>query len=336
MLNFEVKKWDISDTDHCWLEHLPINLYEEHTACKHCGTTMDVMTRVETTHGVCGLSLGGCFQCGHIQKTRAIRFDTLARHFHDRWLDNREHRDFIERQDVFKTLQPWLPETGRILEIGCGSGTNLITFAKNGYEVYGVDPSCSEIEIAKNRGIVNTCVGTAEGYLEEATEIFDVIFLYNVVQFLIDPFAILSRCIELLKDDGVLYLSSGNFWSINIASSSHLGIIQNYPTLPTFQRWAKREGMVILGETKQPVSLLMKKAFIDAPKPLLTIPTQADWRDKIRRDLERSRGEWPFGVRSINLHRGRKIFLGRQIRTKQRGSELNFVYDNELPAVLLK
>lgn len=335
MISFEVKKWEVADTDHCWIEHIPIGFYENHTTCKQCGSKMSEMIRLETTDGVHGLALGSCFQCGHIQRTRAIGSDTLARHFLDRWLDSRVKRNFIARPEVFEALHTWLPGAGKVLEIGCGCGANLKAFAESGYDVFGVDPSRSEIEIGRKEGISNLEIDTAEGYLAKTTESFDVIFLFNVTQFLTDPFSVLRRCIELLNDGGILYSSNGDFWSINVASTAHLGIIQNYPTLPCLLRWAEREGLAILDQAAKPVSVLMRKEAVRTSPRLPEIPTWDDWKYKVKTDLIR-KWTWPFGAKSITLHKGRKLYLGRPVCDQLGRPDIRFVYNDELPAVLLK
>jgi tRNA (uracil-5-)-methyltransferase TRM9 len=52
-----------------------------------------------------------------------------------------------ERKDIVGFSKDWKP--GRILDIGCGNGRNLLFFAKRGFEVYGLDFSKEMIEQAK-------------------------------------------------------------------------------------------------------------------------------------------------------------------------------------------
>lgn len=43
------------------------------------------------------------------------------------------------------------PVQTKVLDIGCGTGSHLQEFCKRGYEVHGVDPSSSMIEIARDK-----------------------------------------------------------------------------------------------------------------------------------------------------------------------------------------
>jgi ubiquinone/menaquinone biosynthesis C-methylase UbiE len=52
-----------------------------------------------------------------------------------------------ERKDIVRFSNDWKP--GKILDIGCGNGRNLLYFAKRGFEVYGLDFSKEMVEQAK-------------------------------------------------------------------------------------------------------------------------------------------------------------------------------------------
>jgi len=52
-----------------------------------------------------------------------------------------------ERRDIVTFSKDWKP--GKILDIGCGNGRNLLYFAKRGFKVYGLDFSKEMIEQAK-------------------------------------------------------------------------------------------------------------------------------------------------------------------------------------------
>jgi SAM-dependent methyltransferase len=45
----------------------------------------------------------------------------------------------------------WLPRGEKVLDIGCGAGTNLLWFAKSGFPTYGVDLAPSALAAARSR-----------------------------------------------------------------------------------------------------------------------------------------------------------------------------------------
>lgn len=91
----------------------------------------------------------------------------------------------------FESLVPSLldPLPGeKILEIGCGSGNQLLYLSKLGLDIYGIDASPYMISLARNR-LGNRCTlrtGMAEDLPYEDNE-FDISLLINTLEFLDDP-----------------------------------------------------------------------------------------------------------------------------------------------------
>ncbi|MBN2062911.1 MAG: class I SAM-dependent methyltransferase [Deltaproteobacteria bacterium] len=104
---------------------------------------------------------------------------------------------FIE--DTFPRLvQPLHRE--RILDIGCGSGNNLLFFNKLGLDITGLDASPYMINIARKR-LGNSCLlkkGQAEDLPFDDNE-FDVAVLINTLEFLDDPIKALREAGRVAK-----------------------------------------------------------------------------------------------------------------------------------------
>ena len=85
-------------------------------------------------------------------------FQTVATAY-DRNAD--KYDEFIEnnpnlarmRQRVYKFITARLPQGSRILDLACGTGTDAVWFAQNGYSVHGVDISGEMLERAKKKAI---------------------------------------------------------------------------------------------------------------------------------------------------------------------------------------
>ena len=102
---------------------------------------------------------------------------------------------------------------GRILELGCGNGNNLLPFAEFGWEVTGLDISGEAIADARyNFGGVGTFVecDLTTDFPVPAGEIFDTILLPNIIYYLPRrAFAqVLRECRRRIRDDGVMFLSA--------------------------------------------------------------------------------------------------------------------------------
>jgi len=94
----------------------------------------------------------------------------------------------------------------RLLEIGCGVGTDLIRFARGGAVVTGVDLSRTAIELAKKnfgyynlKGDLRVMNGEA---LEFSDNSFDVVYAHGVLQYTADAEKMISEAYRVLKTGG--------------------------------------------------------------------------------------------------------------------------------------
>ncbi|MFH1791764.1 MAG: methyltransferase domain-containing protein, partial [Candidatus Omnitrophota bacterium] len=115
---------------------------------------------------------------------------------------------------------------GRILDIGCASGFLLDEARRRNWETFGVEMSKWAAEYAANRLNLNVF----QGALKEAVfpdKHFDAVVMLDVIEHLSDPHAMLGEIRRILKNDGVLYISTpdimsfmsrvlgGKWWGIN-------------------------------------------------------------------------------------------------------------------------
>jgi len=84
------------------------------------------------------------------------------------------------KSQKFNIIKTFIPKTGKILDIGSGSGHWLHTFALNGYEVYGVDLAPNCIDLSKQHGYKAYLVDiTKEIPFEESS--FDIILVNHFI-----------------------------------------------------------------------------------------------------------------------------------------------------------
>ncbi len=123
-------------------------------------------------------------------------FDQKLGKAYDIWCQSTEGR-IVERclPRLVKTLLEPFPGE-RILDVGCGSGNHLLTFAKLGLEGSGLDPSAALLEHSKQR-LASGCRlhrGEAEDLPFEDNE-FDLVSLINTLEFVENP-------LEALREAG--------------------------------------------------------------------------------------------------------------------------------------
>jgi SAM-dependent methyltransferase len=122
-------------------------------------------------------------------------FDEYAGDY-DQWFD--EHGDVYTEQ--VRLLRNAVPQTGRGLELGVGSGRFAVPLGIR----YGIDPSGKLIAIANTRG-VEVVLGAGK-YLPYRTGIFDHVLMMTVICFLDNPSGALRESFRVLVNGGDLIL----------------------------------------------------------------------------------------------------------------------------------
>ena len=90
----------------------------------------------------------------------------------------------------------------RILDVGCGTGSNLSAFSKLGHAV-GIDMSRDALAFCRNRGLDHVSLSEIER-LPFPDGTFDVITAMDVLEHVDDDLAALGELRRVLKPGGVL------------------------------------------------------------------------------------------------------------------------------------
>lgn len=96
----------------------------------------------------------------------------------------------------------------RLLDIGCGNGAFLAQARAAGWEVVGVDPDPTAVEVARSHGL-DVRQGGVE-VLDPARDRFDGITLSHVIEHVHDPLNVLRHCHALLKPGGWIWIETPN------------------------------------------------------------------------------------------------------------------------------
>ena len=102
-----------------------------------------------------------------------------------------------------------------LLDVGCGGGILAEALHDKGAIVTGIDAAGPGIEIAKhhakkNNKSIDYQVSTAEDLIQKSTEKYDVVTCLEVLEHVPDPKLLVKTCINLLKPNGDLFLSTIN------------------------------------------------------------------------------------------------------------------------------
>jgi len=140
----------------------------------------------------------------------------------------REFFDTIERHR-YGDYAPWMPEVmgfnefagARLLEVGCGMGTDLLQFARGGAKVTGVDLTPRSIEISRRHldvyGYQGEFAITDAEKLPFANDSFDVVYSNGVLHHTPDTAGAIREIHRVLRPGGdarvmLYHQHSLNYW----------------------------------------------------------------------------------------------------------------------------
>lgn len=126
-------------------------------------------------------------------------------------------RDVVRQEMVARQLERELPAPPvRIIDLGCGQGTQALRLARRGYDVTGVDASADLLarferdlaaEPAGIRGRVRAEHGLIEDYPERAgASRFPAVLCHGVLMYLADPEPVLRAIAALAAPAGLVSL----------------------------------------------------------------------------------------------------------------------------------
>jgi SAM-dependent methyltransferase len=119
-------------------------------------------------------------------------------------------------------IYPWLYEAAefrhhrgeRVLEIGCGTGCDLLQFAKHGAHASGIDVTPEHLRLARER-----LAGRAEIREGDATNIpfaaatFDYVYSHGVLHHIDQPRRVVEEIFRVLRPGGRFNVHVYAFWS---------------------------------------------------------------------------------------------------------------------------
>jgi SAM-dependent methyltransferase len=119
-------------------------------------------------------------------------------------------RQVVRQELVTRQLAAHLPADGRVLDVGCGQGTQLLRLARRGYDATGVDSSptlLADLGRAASDTRVRTILGEAPLALDAlADNGFDVVLCHGVLMYLDDPGPLLDALVRVVAPGGLASL----------------------------------------------------------------------------------------------------------------------------------
>ena len=133
-------------------------------------------------------------------------------------------------------------EGKRLLEVGCGVGTDLVRFARHGAQVTGIDLAESSIDLANQNFELNCVSGELRVMNGEQLQFdgcsFDAVYAHGVLQYTDDPLEMVREIHRVLKPGGEAILMGYNRYSWLFALSKLFGTRLEHEDAPAFKTFS--------------------------------------------------------------------------------------------------
>ena len=220
----------------------------------------------------------------------------------------RAYFDDVEKRKYF--VEPHIPEfaqfekwRGRyVVEIGCGLGTDTISFARAGAQVTAVDLTESAVELVKLRAYlfgldnISVCRADAEALPWAAAQCCDLVYSFGVLHHTPHPEKVLSKAYELLKPGGTLKVMLYHKYSWKFLTHQQPEAQPDCPVVYTYSRKEARRLIEAAG-------FKVKELYVRHIFPYRV----ADYLEY------RYVKAWPFNVMPAWLFHGLERILGAHI-----------------------
>lgn len=118
-------------------------------------------------------------------------------------------REFADNYELVERFAP----RGCLLDVGCFTGVSLAVAQKRGWQVAGLEPS----RLGRKTAFERFGLEVWPGILPNpgiSSESFDVVTLWDVIEHVPDPEAVVRECWRILKPGGVLGLGTPDIGSL--------------------------------------------------------------------------------------------------------------------------
>lgn len=161
---------------------------------------------------------------------------------------------------IINIAEKFMKPNSNIVDLGCGVGTLDLFFANKGYSVHGYDISTYAISLAKKSSVVMN-LKNAKFFSQDVMNYdfrnseYDVVICSEVIEHINDESKLIKIVHELLKTEGLLFLSSVSSnaplykWGYLNAFDAKVGHLRRY-TVDELKRVVGEGGFQILEVVK--------------------------------------------------------------------------------------
>ncbi len=278
---------------HCWCGGVNLeSLNLEYGSCSDCGTVI-YRHAVDPAEHVAGHDTsfyGDRYWQHHVPRVLGLP-----------GLEERARTDLAERAvvhlvKILRHLAPGGAPGGRVLELGCGSGSLTYLLRQAGFDAEGLEIGPAAIELARERFGLTVHSGPLES--QDDSRPWEAIVAIDVLEHLPDPLATLTLCARRLVPGGRLFLQTpcyrqeGSDWPM-LLPQEHLFLF----TSDSIDRLLRAAGFteVEIGPSLFPhdmwVTASIDSALVERADPLAGVPPLVVALVDAYSESNRTRGE---------------------------------------------
>ena len=148
-----------------------------------------------------------------------LTVEELRRHYGEGYFRGEEYIDYVADKvaqqrtlaEHLRVVRRYVPAGARVLEIGCAYGYFLELIRSTYPRSVGIDVSREAVAAAQAMGLDARVGDLLESHFDSE---FDAVCLWDTIEHLPHPEAVVGRCAQLLKRGGHLFLTTGDFGAL--------------------------------------------------------------------------------------------------------------------------
>ncbi len=191
-------------------------------SCPLCGSKENEIYLIKDFENSNSVNILNCKKCKHkFQQNYSVSYEDEYYSYYEK-LKNKKKNEIFNKENklnykkIFKKFENHIIKFNlkkNILDIGSGYG-ELVNYAnENQWNALGVELSKEAVKIAEKFKINVKNININDNYFNQKK--FSIIILTEVIEHLDNPNALVNNIIDLLHKDGILYITTPNFNSID-------------------------------------------------------------------------------------------------------------------------
>jgi 2-polyprenyl-3-methyl-5-hydroxy-6-metoxy-1,4-benzoquinol methylase len=185
---------------------VPIKSYFEDVVCQICDSS-----NYRHKFEIDNFEYRECTVCKSVYNSPRIKGEILDKmyqsgeyntYFKKLTVSSQKLRKSVIDQRKYKQINSFFENPGKLLDVGCGTGSFLKVCKENGWTVFGVDPSKVASDIALEKYGLEVKQKYFESY--KTSNKYDCITFWGQLEHVHQPMKFIKKAVSLLTDNGIL------------------------------------------------------------------------------------------------------------------------------------